>query len=176
MDQADDRTAAVYTPADQIRYWLAEERRLLIDAVTGLSEDQAREPLAPGEWSVHDILAHRMFWEGREVEAIGQHLLGRRVELLDFPAKRLDGTNAAAVDTLRARSTAQILRDLVRLRAMLSDLLRRLADTDLNAIDNPARIILGVALEHDREHRRQIEAWRRTRQPSSPAANSGPAE
>lgn len=176
MDQTDDRTTAAYTPADQIRYWLAEERRLLIEAVTGLSEDEAREPLAEGEWSVHEILAHRMFWEGREVEAIGQHLLGQRVELPDFPIKRLDGTNAAAVDTLRGHSTAQLLRDLIRLRAMLNDLLTRLPDADLDAKDNPARIILGVALEHDREHRRQIEAWRRTRRPTSPATNSGAAE
>ena len=84
--------------------------------MAGLSEEEARAPLEAGGWSVHDILAHRLFWEGREVEALGRHLSGKRVELLDFPLKRIDGTNAAAVDTLREHSTRRLLRELARTR------------------------------------------------------------
>ena len=116
--------------------------------------------MEPDGWSVHDILAHRVFWEGREVEAIGQHLLGRRVELLDFPGKRLAGTNAAAVTTMEGMSSAELLRDLGRTREALMDLVARLSDDDLNMPDNDARTILGIALSHDREHSAQIREWR----------------
>lgn len=132
----------------------------MLAAVAGLSEAQSRQPLEAGGWSVHAILAHRLFWERREVEALGQHLLGQRVELLDFPSKRLDAANAAAVRTMRGMTAAAILRDLARTRAALLDLVDRLPRDDLNAPGNDARTLLGVALTHDREHAAQIRAWR----------------
>lgn len=164
-----------HTAAERLRYWLVEERRLLLAAVGGLTEDAAREPLAADGWSVHDVLAHRMFWEGREAEALGKYLLGQRVELLDFPVKRIDGTNAAAVDTLRGHSTARILRELARTREALLQLAAKVPDAALNDEQDEARILLGVALEHDREHRRQIEAWRKRRARKSVERSSEPA-
>jgi hypothetical protein len=109
---------------------------------------------------VHDILAHRLFWEGREAEAIGQHLLGRRVDLLDFASKRLSGTNATAITTMQSMSAAQVLRDLALTRDALANLVARLTDDDLNDPASDARTILGIALSHDREHSAQIRSWR----------------
>lgn len=174
---------AGYTVAERIRYWLVEERRLLLDAVSGLTADAAREPLdadvasrsqgaSEDAWSVHDILAHRMFWEGRESEAIDQYLQGKRVELLDFPVKRIDGTNAAAVDTLRGQPTEKILRGMGKTRKALLELVAKLDDEQLNDDESAAQLILGVALEHDREHRKQIQAWRRQR--AQQALNEAP--
>ena len=137
--------------------------------MAGLSEAAARQPLEPGGWSVHDVLAHRLFWERQEVEGLGQHLLARRVELLDFPSKRLDAANAAAVRTMQGMTAAEVLRDLARTRAALLDLVRRLPDDDLNPPGGDARTLLGVALTHDREHAAQIRAWR-----ESGAAPAGP--
>ena len=162
--EADSETG--YTVAERIRYWLVEERRLLLDAVSGLPADAARESLDAGgddTWSVHDILAHRMFWEGRESEAIDQYLQCKRVELLDFPVKRIDGTNAAAVDTLRGQPTEKILRGMRKTREVLMATVAKLDDEQLNSDESAAQLILGVALEHDREHRKQIQAWRRRR-------------
>ncbi|MEE9278016.1 MAG: DinB family protein, partial [Dehalococcoidia bacterium] len=133
MSQDDPPADHTYTPAAQIRYWLEEERRRFLTAVAGLSEAAAQEPLEPGGWSVHDILAHRLFWEGREVEALGQYLLGKRVELLDFPLKRVDGTNARAVATLQGHTSARLLRELRQTRAMLMELLAKVPDADLNS-------------------------------------------
>ena len=39
----------------------------------------------------------------------------------------------------------------------------KLDDEQIDGDKNAARLILGVALEHDREHRKQIQAWRRRR-------------
>ena len=139
--QPDSESTPSYTVAEQLRYWFTEERRLLIAAVSGLTEDVAREPIEPDGWSVHDILAHRMFWEGREAEALAQHLLGKRVELLDFPLKRVDGTNAAAVDTLRGHGTDQVLRELKKTRAAVIELSQKIPGEELNDEENAARTI-----------------------------------
>lgn len=184
--RAEAASEAGYTVAERIRYWLGEERRLLLEAVSGLTADAAREPLdadlpsgsqgaSADAWSVHDILAHRMFWEGRESEAIDQYLHGKRVELLDFPVKRIDGTNAAAVDTLRGQPTEKILRGMRKTREALMGFVAKLDDEQLNSDESPAQLILGVALEHDREHRKQIQAWRRRRAQQA-LGKDGPAE
>ena len=152
--------APVQNRAKQIRYWLVEERRRLLASVAGLSEDEAQQSLEPDGWAVHAILAHRLFWEGREVEAVGQYLLGCSVELLDFPVRRLDGANAAAVSAMQHHRTDRILRELRETRTLLGFLVQRVPDTDLNTRGNPVRVLLGVALEHDREHSRQIQCWR----------------
>ena len=149
-----------HSDAERLRYWLVEERRRLLDTVRGLSDEQAAVPLEPGGWCVQQILAHRLFWEGREAEALAQYLLGRRVELLQFSLRRLDGANAAAVDTLRRRSSGELLRALRKSRQALRNLAQRIPDAALNDPQDEARAVLGIALEHDREHARQIGAWR----------------
>lgn len=126
--------------------------------------------MRPGEWSVHDVLAHRLFWERSEVEAIGQYLLGKRIALLDFPIKRVDGANRGAVDTLRSQPTEQITRELAITRSALQQLLDRIRDDELNSDGNEVRTILGIAIEHDREHAAQINEWRGRR----PPADAGP--
>ena len=165
---SDPRTGP--SPAAQIRYWISEERRRLLRAADGLTDDRAREPMQPDGWSVHDVLAHRLFWERSEVEAIGQYLLGKRIELLDFPIKRVDGANRGAVETLRSQPTNQIVRELAITRAALQQLLDRIRDDELNEDGNDARTILGIAIEHDREHTAEIDEWRR----HSPSAESDP--
>lgn len=155
-----------YTAAERIRYWIVEERRLLLDAISGLAADVVREPLNFSDddsWSVHDILAHLMFWEGCEYEAIDQYLRGKRVELLDFPIKRIDGTNAAAVETLRAQPTENILGYMRKTREALMEAMFKLDDEQLNSDESAAHLILGIALEHDREHRKEILVWRHRR-------------
>ncbi len=161
-------------PPRQLRDRLAEERRRLLAAVAGLTEAETRQPLAPGAWSVHDLLAHRLYWEREEVQALGDHLLGRRAALLDFPLRNLDAVNAAAVRRLQNLATATILRQLRQTRALLDRLVVRVPDGELNTAENPARMLLGIALEHDREHSAQIRAWRRPERPSRPPARGTP--
>lgn len=148
-----------YTDAERIRYWWEAERTRLLRLIEGLAPAQRTVPLADGCWSPHAVVAHRVFWEAREQEALEQYLEGRRPELLDFPLKRIDAANAISVKGLRGQQTAVLLRALTRLRADNRKLVRRIADADLNTAGNAARLLLGVALEHDREHRIEIEAW-----------------
>ncbi|MEE9276858.1 MAG: hypothetical protein V3V06_00425, partial [Dehalococcoidia bacterium] len=76
---------------------------------------------------------------------------------------------ARAVATLQGHTSARLLRELRQTRAMLMELLAKVPDADLNSAHNAARAILGVALEHDREHGRQIQSWRRGRAESGGA-------
>lgn len=149
-----------FSVAEQIRYSFTEERKKLILAVKDLSEAMTREAIELSGWSVHNILAHRLFWERREVEAIAQYLRGQRIELLDFPVKYIDGANRGAVKALESQATNRIIGKLISTRDELSGLVVEIEDVALNQPDDNARAILGVAIEHDREHSIQILQWR----------------
>ena len=149
-----------FSVAEQIRYSFAEERKKLILAVKDLSEAMTREAIELNGWSVHDILAHRLFWERREVEALTQYLYGQRIELLDFPIRYIDGANRGAVKALDSQSTKRIIGKLISTRDELNGLVVEIEDVALNQRDDNARAVLGVAIEHDREHCTQILQWR----------------
>ncbi len=152
-----------YSDAERIRYWWAEERRLLLAALASVAPPRRDEPLGEGAWSAREIAAHRLFWEAQEREALEQYLNGREPQLLRFPVKRIDAANAAAVESLRNREFDALVRALARLRARSEALAAQIPDADLEQPKNAARILLGVALEHDREHRREIATWVRMR-------------
>ena len=77
---------------------------------------------------------------------------------MSFPTRRIDSTNAAAVASLGDRRLPALIRALQDLRGRTATLVERIPDGDLNTPGNPARILLGVALEHDREHRLELES------------------
>ncbi|MYB21369.1 MAG: DinB family protein [Chloroflexi bacterium] len=147
-----------WSDAQRLRYWWQAERELLLRALDAVPPDAANEPLHDDAWSPQGIAAHRLFWEAEERAAIEEHLGGAFPSLLDFPNGRIDSTNAAAVDSLGDRQLTALVRALADLRSRTATLVERIPDEDLNAQGNPARILLGVALEHDREHRRELEA------------------
>ena len=147
-----------WSDAQRLRYWWQAERELLLRALDAVPPDDATKPLADGAWSPRGMVAHRLFWEAEERAAIEEHLGGAFPSLLDFPNGRIDSTNAAAVDSLGDRRLTALVRALADLRSRTATLVERIPDDDLNAQGNPARILLGVALEHDREHRRELEA------------------
>lgn len=151
------RSDQEWSDAQRLRYWWQAERNLLLKALDAVPQDAVDGPLDDGAWSPKGIAAHRLFWEAEERAAIEELLGGAFPSLLDFPTDRIDSTNAAAVESLGDRQMTALLRALTDLRERSSTLVERVQDADLNEQGNPARILLGVALEHDREHRRQLE-------------------
>ena len=147
-----------WSDAQRLRYWWQAERASLLAALSAVPEERASEELSEGGWSAVGVAAHRLFWEAEERAAIEEHLGGGVPSLLEFPTKRIDSTNASAVASLGERRLPALVRALQDLRGRTATLVERLPDDDLNAPGNPARILLGVALEHDREHRRELEA------------------
>ena len=153
-----DHSQREWSDAQRLRYWWQAERQLLLQTLSTISDQQAADPLAEGCWSPIGIAAHRLFWEAEERAAIADHLGGAVPSLLNFPTRRIDSTNSAAVSSLGDRRLSALVRALDDLRGRTATLVERIPDEDLNTQGNPARILLGVALEHDREHRAELEA------------------
>ena len=147
-----------WSDAQRLRYWWQAERDLLLKTLAAVPANQVGEVLAEGAWSPTGMAAHRLFWEAEERAAIEEHLGDAFPSLLDFPTRRIDSTNAAAVASLGDRRLSALIRALEDLRQRTATLVERVPDADLNTPGNPARILLGVALEHDREHRGELEA------------------
>lgn len=152
-----DSADSSWSDAQRLRYWWQAERVRLDEVLSAVPADAADEPLGQGCWSARGIAAHRLFWEAEERAALEQYLSGQTPSLLEFPVERIDPTNAAAVEALGARRLGALRRALSQLREHSRALVERIPDTDLDTHGNPARILLGVALEHDREHRRELE-------------------
>ena len=148
---------ADWSDAQRLRYWWQAERDLLLRTLSAIPEDQVDEAVGEGAWSPAGMAAHRLFWEAEERAAIEEHLGGAVPSLLDFPTRRIDSTNSAAVSSLGDRPLSALIRALEDLRDRTATLVERIPVTDLNTQGNPARILLGVALEHDREHRGELE-------------------
>ena len=146
-----------WSDAERLRYWWSAERERLHAALNAVPAEVADDPLAEGAWSPRGIAAHRLFWEAEERAALEQYLGGGIPSLLEFPVERIDPTNASAVEALGERKLGALQRALSRLRERTRELVERIPDADLDTHGNPARILLGVALEHDREHRQELE-------------------
>ncbi len=152
------RSERAWSDARRLRYWWQAERDLLLKALGAIPDDAVDLEIEEDGWSPKGIAAHRLFWEAEERAAIEEHLGDAFPSLLDFPTGRIDSTNAAAVASLGDRHLSALIRALHDLRERTAALVERVPDADLNTQGNPARILLGVALEHDREHRRQLES------------------
>ena len=152
------RSDQAWSDARRLRYWWQAERDLLLRTLAAVPDDAVDIEIEAGGWSPKGMAAHRLFWEAEERAAIEEHLGDTFPTLLDFPTRRIDSTNAAAVASLGDRRLSALIRALQDLRERTAMLVERLPDEHLNAQGNPARILLGVALEHDREHRRQLES------------------
>lgn len=157
------RSEQAWSDARRLRYWWQAERNLLLKTLAAIPDDAVDLAMEDGGWSPKGVAAHRLFWEAEERAAIEEHLGGAFPTLLDFPTHRIDSTNSAAVASLGDRRLSALTRALEDLRQRTATLVERVSDEDLNTQGNPARILLGVALEHDREHRRELEAWRSKR-------------
>ena len=155
-DRAAQRT---YAEAERIRYWWQVERERLLSTLARVNPDLWLEPMGEGEWSCHELLAHRTFWEAWELEAYQEYVKGKPPELLEFPVEMLDTANQKAVERLRTHKPSALIGAIEDYRAESRELLKQVADRDLETAGNAVRILLGVALEHDREHRKQVEAW-----------------
>ena len=152
------RSERAWSDARRLRYWWQAERDLLLQTLAAIPDEAADLSIEDGAWSPKGVAAHRLFWEAEERAAIEEHLSGVFPTLLDFPTQRIDSTNSAAVASLGDRRLTALTRALQDLRERTASLVERVTDDDLNTQGNPARILLGVALEHDREHRRQLES------------------
>jgi hypothetical protein len=121
-------------------------------------------PLAPGKWSIHDIVAHIMMWDRhflsermRGIEAGHMVLLQEQDDYQTF--------NDRAVAVGRRMSKEQLIDEATRSRSELVNHVRRL---DRSAFGQGAASGNGMSLiaflqqmfvDHDKHHMEQIEGF-----------------
>jgi hypothetical protein len=132
--------------------------RASLDArLVGLDEAAMIRPGVQGEWSVKDLLAHLVFWEGGMVENLKRAVRG---EVPQYPSGELDDINAQVFAENRQRPLEAVLAESRQSFEALLAQVQGLPEEDL--ID-PGRFawtegkplweyIAGESFEHIREH------------------------
>lgn len=146
---------------------IREERERLLKALEGLTrEEMTREPVF-GEWTVKDILAHIAVWQGRLITALFQLEQGRRPKDLTLSEEEVDALNERFYREQKDRPLERVLADFHGTYQQLLKRLERFSDEDLTrpgrfpGVPEPLwKLIAADTLEHDAEHRADIERWR----------------
>ena len=130
-----------------------------------LDANQMTLPVAPGEWSVTDIIAH-VTWHEREMVGVlrARALVGS--DLWNLP---VDERNAVIYEQNRHRSLDDVRAEAEMVFQQLLEGLQSISDEDL--VDpgrfrdmppewQPWKIIADNSFDHYRDHGAQIRAWR----------------
>ena len=151
---------------EDVRESLARERRKLLAALDGLSEEEMARPGAVGRWSVRDVLAHILAWEDEAVT---------RLELLaadrpqDFARitneEELEAWNAGAHERYAGLALAEVMRRLEDVQGRILVGLDSLSDERLGTDEGPVPVgnwLPECTYAHEEEHCADILAWRRS--------------
>ncbi len=148
----------------QLRARLAAERAGLLRALTGL--DRAALSCRPviEDWTAVNLLAHVGSWDEFFAERIEMHLAGRQDAISQVD---LDQRNVRTHAERRDWTVERSIEACVQARKRFLDALARVDDTQLhaaNAVPWGGQSIRAWAEwrgRHDREHARELLAWRR---------------
>ncbi|GIP39118.1 hypothetical protein J31TS4_23980 [Paenibacillus sp. J31TS4] len=134
------------------------------ESLAAVPEETVSRPIAPGKWSVKEIVAHMAAWDNYYLEeavekaAAGQPLTVRHLDFDEF--------NRRAADSGRERPLAELAAESAAHRRRLLELLRGASEEELRQVHtdgegDPFSLeeYLNGFLPHDRHHRQQIEAF-----------------
>lgn len=147
---------------------LHESHLALLEAVEGLNEEQLSHPGVCGDWSIKDILAHLLMWEAETIKLLFQAQQGKTPLTVHFSQISDDEQNAIWYQQTKNRPLQAVWDDFLAIRAQTIRRVDAFSDEQLN---NPklfpwlkgkklTEVIKHSILEHDEEHRHQIETWR----------------
>jgi len=147
-----------------LRARLAAERAGLLHALTGLDRASLSHRPVIEDWTAVNLLAHVGSWDEFFTARIEMHLTGRQtaIELVD-----LDQRNGRTHADRRGWTLEQSIEASVQARKRFLDALARVDDRQLhaaNAVPWGGQSIRAWAEwrgRHDREHTRELIAWRR---------------
>ena len=146
---------------DEIR----NERAALLETVSALHAVALERPGVVGTWSVKDVLAHIAGWQGWMLRALPARLDGRDLpDDLRVTDDNTDEWNRRFVEERHARPPDRVLEELADGIRMLMAFAANLGATRLAASDpwpgrtgSVADYLREHIVNHDREHREQIE-------------------
>lgn len=148
---------------DELRRYLDENRKGLLDSIAHLTEEQMCRRVEPGEWSVAEILAHLPVAERHILgQAMAVHSAGAESMAFLTPEKRHESAARA-----HEMAPPQMVNDMMDARRQTLTFLDSLAEADLDKSASNAEYgtltlgqIIGAISYHERDHRRQIQRLR----------------
>lgn len=150
----------------EIIYYLKYGRKVLFDAIEGLSQRELTEKEVYEGWTVKDILAHIIGWDE---QVINNLTLVRQGQIADVTNPETEVHNPAAVARWRDKSWREVLGAVQQSYQQIID---SIAATDYSEIDRrherQGRIftirsyIIETMVEHIRRHAAEIELWRQS--------------
>lgn len=144
-------------------------RTHLLQVLSGLPDPERETVLLTDEWTARDILAHLAGWAVWDLDATQQMI---KTGSADFSAViDVDAFNARCVADRSNRTWEQLVDEMEQAQAEWVKLLSALSDEDLFVsarFGSPEWKTLAdwvqIALEHEAEHARTIQAWLESRE------------
>ncbi|MCC7362757.1 MAG: DinB family protein [Dehalococcoidia bacterium] len=146
--------------ADERRRLLAEldlERNQLWRNIEWCRIRDIERPFV-GDWSLKDIIGHIATWEAEVVTAFRSIAAGRRPELYDFEAQRLDDWNIDHVERKRDIPFWAMVEQLRGGRERLLSEIAEVSDEELLREGSRRERLVRSVIEHDRHHWHDIAA------------------
>jgi len=151
---------------EEARESLARERRKLLAALDGLSEDEMARPGAVGRWSVRDVLAHILAWDEEAATRLELLAAGRPQDFARITnEEELEAWNASAHERYAGLALAEVMRRLEAVQGRILVGLDSLSDERLGTDAGPVPVrhwLPECTYAHEEEHCADILAWRRS--------------
>jgi len=149
--------AETSSPRQNVFILLDANRKLLTDAIDGLSPAQMVVPI-DGDWSVKDILTHIASWDELILPDLRRLTRARVPTLASNPDEATDKWNDLLMAFRRNLPLDQVIEELTETRAEVLAVLGEMSSDQF-----VGGHVIGhcqVAALHDWEHARQISDWR----------------
>jgi hypothetical protein len=149
-----------------VMFELMRARAALGGAIQGLTGGSAAKPIAPGKWSVRQIVLHVGHWDREALRAIESALLDRRPEWLGWGAARDAVANREALAALERHDWESAQRLLHSIRAEFLGVVESVPDqpAEVWSREHAFGEMLRSSAEHDRHHADIIKRWRTGRE------------
>ncbi|MGB8646248.1 MAG: DinB family protein [Anaerolineae bacterium] len=151
---------------------LRAARRVLFDSLAGVSDEELTRPNAVATWSIQDLLGHIAAWDEETLRTV-QAFSMQATPLYSYTiSDRNDfaAWNAEQSQLRQNRSLQQIRWELDNARRDLIQVIEGLTDQVLmrSKVTPWGRMktgfeVLQDAAEHDLEHARDVQSWRKKR-------------
>jgi uncharacterized protein (TIGR03083 family) len=130
-------------------------------AVAGLDEAQMRRPWL-GTWSVREIVAHISGWHREMAPALTRMGRGERPIPEGISYDDVDAWNARFAEARKGAATAEILKELDASHAAFVEAAASVPEERYVPGKTAHKIVDLNSRHHYREHRQQIEEWRKS--------------
>ena len=148
----------------RVMFELLRARTQLMAALQGLSAGSGEQPLAPGKWTVREVVLHLVARDRARLREMEAALLGRRGSWIGQDQAANAAMNERDLGALRHHDWDRALRLLQRTRRELIEAIEAIPDQPAGVwLDtHPLGEMLLKLPTHDRHHAEALKHWRAT--------------